>query len=105
MNNRTTEEIRQWIQQLRSRSGHDIVQLKKMWHTDSPSIQGMWTPFTNKDTKLNTTDFPDKDNFKFVEAKPSAQEKLMDLAKELKAKNIVHVKESNKSNDGNLSPH
>jgi large subunit ribosomal protein L43 len=34
------------------------LRLRKFWHTEFPSIQGPWTPFTFRDPKLNITEWP-----------------------------------------------
>lgn len=34
------------------------LRLRKLWHTEFPSIQGPWTPFTFRNPKLNITEFP-----------------------------------------------
>lgn len=40
--------------------------LRRLWHTDFPSIQGPWTPFTFKDPSLNLAEYPDVSlNFPF----------------------------------------
>ncbi|XP_014210064.1 39S ribosomal protein L43, mitochondrial [Copidosoma floridanum] len=38
-----------------SKNGSDI-RLRKFWHTEFPSIQGPWTPFTFRNPKLNITE-------------------------------------------------
>lgn len=53
--------------------------LRKLWHTDSPSIQGTWTPFTFRDPQLNLAKFPDKNLGKPVFLPPSATEQLIEL--------------------------
>lgn len=53
-------EVCQWLEHLRCRSGEDILRLRKTWHTDTPSIQGIWTPFTNLDPQLAVTSLPDE---------------------------------------------
>ena len=53
-------EICQWVEHFRCRSGEDIVRLRKTWHTDTPSVQGIWTPFTNLDPHLAVTPLPDE---------------------------------------------
>lgn len=35
------------------------MRLRKMWHTEFPSIQGPWTPFTFINPIVNITKFPD----------------------------------------------
>ena len=59
MAKQTSDEVCQWLEHLRCRSGEDIVRLRKLWHTDSPSVQGIWTPFTNLDPQLAVTSLPD----------------------------------------------
>jgi len=56
----TAGEVCQWLEHLRCRSGEDIVRLRKTWHTDTPSVQGIWTPFTNLDPHLAVTSLPDE---------------------------------------------
>ena len=41
-------------------SGENIVRLRKTWHTDTPSVQGIWTPFTRLDPSLAVTSLPDE---------------------------------------------
>ncbi|CAH8480935.1 unnamed protein product [Heterobilharzia americana] len=41
----TCEEISNWINFLRTRSGVHILPIYKYWSTKYPSIQGMWHPF------------------------------------------------------------
>ena len=41
-------------------SGENIVRLRKTWHTDTPSVQGIWTPFTRLDPGLAVTSLPDE---------------------------------------------
>ncbi|KAJ3607725.1 hypothetical protein NHX12_024776 [Muraenolepis orangiensis] len=45
---RTSKEISDLITKLSSQSGLDVIRLRKPFHTDSPSIQGYWQPFTNR---------------------------------------------------------
>ncbi|XP_067909146.1 39S ribosomal protein L43, mitochondrial [Heterodontus francisci] len=57
INRKTAEEVAQLIQKMVSQSGLDIIRIRKPFHTDSPSIQGQWNPFTNKSSALNVQDF------------------------------------------------
>ncbi|KAK0137717.1 39S ribosomal protein L43, mitochondrial [Merluccius polli] len=45
---KTSKEIAELITKLTNQSGLDIIRLRKPFHTDSPSIQGQWHPFTNR---------------------------------------------------------
>merc|ERR1712183_443264 len=42
------EEIVELLETYVKRSGVELLQIKKPFHTDCPSIQGQWNPFTNK---------------------------------------------------------
>nr|KAF6322603.1 mitochondrial ribosomal protein L43 [Pipistrellus kuhlii] len=50
LNAKSVEEITALVKKLASQSGLDIIRIRKPFHTDSPSIQGQWHPFTNKPT-------------------------------------------------------
>lgn len=57
--NYSREDIIQWMELLKTQyhNGPDY-RLFKLWHTDFPSIQGPWTPFTFKEPSLNQIQFP-----------------------------------------------
>ncbi|XP_043569003.1 39S ribosomal protein L43, mitochondrial isoform X1 [Chiloscyllium plagiosum] len=57
LNRKTAEQVGQLIQKMASQSGLDIIRIRKPYHTDNPSIQSQWTPFTNKPSVLNMHDF------------------------------------------------
>ncbi|XP_013888008.1 large ribosomal subunit protein mL43 [Austrofundulus limnaeus] len=48
VNCKTSEEVLQLLTKLASQSGLDVIRLRKPFHSDSPSIQGHWHPFTNR---------------------------------------------------------
>ncbi|XP_060572648.1 large ribosomal subunit protein mL43-like [Ruditapes philippinarum] len=73
------EEISQWIGLMKGRSGGQIMRLRKEWHTDTPSIQGVWHPFLFKDTKLNITDIKDKSLSQYISPYKSASDRLKEL--------------------------
>ncbi|XP_003708598.1 mitochondrial ribosomal protein L43 [Megachile rotundata] len=81
--NYTREDIVQWMELLRTQY-HDgpAYRLIKLWHTEFPSIQGPWTPFTFKEPSLNLTKFPNKNIGRAVQFKPTATEELIRLFKE-----------------------
>ncbi|KAK3606070.1 hypothetical protein CHS0354_006419 [Potamilus streckersoni] len=58
--NMSKDEVAQWLGILRGRTGVQIVRLRKPWHTDNPSIQGIWHPFMFKDPSINSKPFPKK---------------------------------------------
>ena len=72
----------QWIGQVRGRSGVQIQKFVKDWHTDMPSIQGVWHPFLFKDTKMSVADMRDKSLHEFRPMKKSATEKVEKLYEE-----------------------
>lgn len=77
-----------WLEHLRTRSGQEIVRLRKQQHTDTPSIQGIWTPWTNKDSAMNIADYTDKKLLEKVNGELTATEKLLELAKQLREKEV-----------------
>ncbi|XP_072523037.1 large ribosomal subunit protein mL43 [Salminus brasiliensis] len=46
--NKTSQEIVELITKMSNQSGLDIIRIRKPFHTDNPSIQGQWHPFTNR---------------------------------------------------------
>ncbi|XP_068162239.1 large ribosomal subunit protein mL43 [Antennarius striatus] len=45
---KTSSEILALVTKLTNQSGLDVIRIRKPFHTDSPSIQGQWHPFTNR---------------------------------------------------------
>lgn len=45
---KTAPQISELLTKLTNQSGLDIIRIRKPFHTDSPSIQGQWHPFTNR---------------------------------------------------------
>ncbi|XP_012255942.1 39S ribosomal protein L43, mitochondrial [Athalia rosae] len=81
----TVEEVNKWIGLLRSQSGDTSdFRLRKMWHTDHPSIQGPWTPFTFRDPALNLVQFPDAELSK-EKYEPTATDRLLEIFKNQQA--------------------
>ncbi|MED6274187.1 39S ribosomal protein L43, mitochondrial [Characodon lateralis] len=46
--NKTSQQVLEVVTKLTDQSGLDIIRIRKPFHTDSPSIQGKWQPFTNR---------------------------------------------------------
>ncbi|XP_070539914.1 large ribosomal subunit protein mL43-like [Ptychodera flava] len=66
------DEIKTKVELLRAQSGLDVVRMRKPMHTDNPTIQGLWNPFTNKASHLNIETFPTKNpTWKYAERKPT----------------------------------
>ncbi|XP_064477996.1 large ribosomal subunit protein mL43-like [Ornithodoros turicata] len=76
------EEMVKWVEYLRTRSGMPVVKLRKYFHTDHPSIQGFWTPFTHRPTEQNLTQYPDEQLSKFINVEPTASEQLLQMAEQ-----------------------
>ncbi|XP_076033086.1 large ribosomal subunit protein mL43-like [Oratosquilla oratoria] len=52
-----------WLQSgsstcMHGQSGYSVERLRKYQHTDFPSIQGSWTPWTHRHLVVNTVTFP-----------------------------------------------
>uniref|UniRef100_U5ESD9 Large ribosomal subunit protein mL43 n=1 Tax=Corethrella appendiculata TaxID=1370023 RepID=U5ESD9_9DIPT len=78
--NNTREEICKWIELLRTQNKNSSdMRLRKMWHTDVPSIQGNWTPFTHRNPTANVTNYPSKELSGFVRQEQTATEKLLEI--------------------------
>ena len=63
--NYTKDECAKWVNLLKTQSGNEIIRYRKHWHTDKPSIQGPWTPFTNREPEQNTYNFPEVLSIKY----------------------------------------
>ncbi|XP_065285090.1 large ribosomal subunit protein mL43-like [Dermacentor albipictus] len=79
-NDLTARELVKWIDHFRTRSGEPIALINKYLRTDYPSIQGFWTPFTNRPTEQNLAKFPNEELGEFKSVFPSATEQLKELA-------------------------
>lgn len=90
--NMTAEEICKWLEHLRTRSGVQIVRLVKPWHTDTPSIQGTWHTFLNKDPSLATTKFPALHLYQVKSKDKSATEIVLEESLQKKVENTLKIK-------------
>ena len=55
----THDDIIKYMELVRTQSFNgSSLRIRKHWHTEFPSIQGPWTPFTFRDPKLNITEIP-----------------------------------------------
>ena len=48
INSKPSQEVAALVQKLSQQSGLDIIRIRKPFHTNSPSVQGQWHPFTNR---------------------------------------------------------
>lgn len=79
--NFSSQEMIKWLNLYTTRSGIPLKRYLKMWHTDCPSIQGVWSPFTNLDPALNTAQFPSPKLSSPVWVEKSATEELLEKIK------------------------
>jgi large subunit ribosomal protein L43 len=73
------EEIRKWIEILKTEGGQGEMRYKQYQNTDSPTIQGVWTPFTHKALDKNITVFPKEEFAIPSHTKKSATEILSEM--------------------------
>lgn len=78
----TEEQLTKWIDLMRTQNmNSSAVRMRKHWHTDWPSIQGAWTPFTHQHPELTDATFPDSKFSKPLDLEPTATDKLLELFK------------------------
>lgn len=76
----TEEQLTKWIDLMRTQQMNTSqVRMRKHWHTDWPSIQGAWTPFTHQHPELTTATFPHSKFSRPLDVEQSATEKLLEL--------------------------
>ncbi|KAG5672455.1 hypothetical protein PVAND_002582 [Polypedilum vanderplanki] len=80
--NRPSEEILKWLSLLSLQAGDtEPIRYRKHWHTDVPSIQGPWNPFTHKNPGHIIAEYPHEGLGRVFKAPQSATEKLLKIAK------------------------
>lgn len=91
--NMSRDEVTKWLLLLKSQQSRHIgTRLRKLSHTDHPSIQGPWTPFTFRDPKLNLADFPNPELSQPDKVGKTSYEELIELFEKQKlegAQNVV----------------
>jgi len=81
--NFTDDEILKWLKLLKSQSSDKTgIRLRKLTHTDHPSIQGPWTPYTFRDPNLNLVEFPNLELSEVVSHQKTATQTLLEMFKE-----------------------
>ncbi|KAK9885101.1 hypothetical protein WA026_009323 [Henosepilachna vigintioctopunctata] len=84
--NFTKVEILKWLNLLKTQQGDTTgTRFLKLQHTEIPSIQGPWTPYTFRPPSLNLTNFPEESISKLSE-KTSATKELLELYEQQKMK-------------------
>lgn len=77
-------QVEAWIHWFLTRSGYELYKLHRPITTYRPSIQGIWTPFTFRDSAVNVAQFPSEQLGTHIGKQPSATEQLVEIAKSLK---------------------
>ncbi|CAA9997060.1 unnamed protein product [Nesidiocoris tenuis] len=70
VSNMSRDEVYKWLSHQTTQSGREFCRYRKFWRTETPSIQGVWSPHTFRDPRLNLAEFPmvstaPKDWFRF----------------------------------------
>ncbi|KAI1309094.1 39S ribosomal protein L43, mitochondrial [Halotydeus destructor] len=89
LKNFNRDEIVSWLDYYVTRCGDQVKRYRKPNHTDWPTIQGMWTPFTHIPTELNVSEFPQPLRAEWKEPLPSATEQLLKIIEENKLKSMI----------------
>lgn len=86
--NFTRDEINKWLNLFKTQQGDkEGIRLRKLWHTDNPSIQGPWTPYTFRPPFLNLTEFPNE-KLSAKEEGETATDELIKLFEKQKLENV-----------------
>lgn len=88
------DEIAKWLNYLRTRPGVPEMKYLKMWHTDTPSIQGVWSPFTHRDPALNLVEFPQESLSQPVNQTQTATQMLIEMFKKTNIQDESSEKET-----------
>ncbi len=78
------ERITKWLELFRARKGDTIMRILKRQRTRYPSVQGVWTPFTNKDASLAVESFPSAKYSALVKQEKTATDKILEIYNQLK---------------------
>ena len=83
------DQIAKWTDLMTTQNKNSsATRLRKMWHTDQPSIQGPWTPWTHKSPELNVTQFPNEQIARPMDVEQTATEKLIEIYKQRKLEEV-----------------
>uniref|UniRef100_A0A0A9XV19 Large ribosomal subunit protein mL43 n=1 Tax=Lygus hesperus TaxID=30085 RepID=A0A0A9XV19_LYGHE len=79
--NMSRDEVFKWLNHFTTQSGKKVMRYRKLWHTESPSIQGVWSPHTLRDPELNIAKFPLENHAGPIIHQPTATELLIEMFK------------------------
>lgn len=78
--NNTRDEVIKWLDLLRTQNGNSSdIRLRKMWHTDMPSIQGPWTPFMLRNPNCHLIDYPNLESSYPIDVDRSSSDILIKM--------------------------
>jgi hypothetical protein len=97
------ENVIKFLDQLRCRSGVEIMRLRKDMRTESPSIQGPWNPFITQPTDWNVKTFPEAEGLKSLKYTKTATEIVLEMARAQGILNIVHQKDKEDGSEADSS--
>ncbi|XP_045594417.1 large ribosomal subunit protein mL43 [Procambarus clarkii] len=80
----TYEEIKKWVEYLRTRSGYPVELLRKYQHTDHPSIQGAWTPWIHRDPIINIAEYPNEELSAAIKTEKTGTDQILELVERQK---------------------
>lgn len=80
------EKIKDWLEFMRTRKGDVLMRILKKQQTHAPSIQGVWTPFTNKQPWSSVEAYPSVkfDAASVTKSAPTATQQIIKLANKIK---------------------
>ncbi|XP_068210584.1 large ribosomal subunit protein mL43 [Palaemon carinicauda] len=85
------EDIVRWMAYMRGRSGYPTERLRKLQHTDHPSIQGVWTPWLHRDPQVNITTYPNEE----LSSAPVKEKSATEIIREMFEKQKLMESETN----------
>lgn len=78
-----SEDITKWLELKLTQAGDTAaIRYRKHWHTDIPSVQGPWSPFTHQNPMFSIAKFPDTSLGEKLNMEKTATEKLLELFSE-----------------------
>jgi len=78
---RPVDEVARWVEHYTHRSGMPTVLLESGHHTHTPSVQGNWTPWTNRHPSTLNQDYPNEEGLAADKWDYTATDQLRDMAK------------------------
>ncbi|UJR32276.1 hypothetical protein I4U23_019741 [Adineta vaga] len=84
LSNCDRHHVNWWIHTLLTQQGDPQWRLLKQMHTDSPSTQGVWTPFTNKSIDRTLRTYPDQDLIEMEYPQMTATQQIKELFEQQK---------------------